>query len=139
MKFFTQFDSKKLAGLVCGKSRTKQAFKSECDINNILKKYATTGVLPDMIKQNPQYGDFSNVEEYQTSMNIVIRANDQFNALSSELRDRFQNDPSKFLEFCDNPQNSEELVKLGLAIPKKIEQTVNNDAPVIQTEVKNEK
>lgn len=89
-----------------------------------------------MIKQNPQYGDFSNVEEYQTSLNIVIRANDQFNALSSELRDRFQNDPSKFLEFCDNPQNSEELVKLGLAIPKKIEQTVNDDAPAIKTEVK---
>ena len=30
-----------------GLSRTKQSFKNECDVNNILKNYNKTGILPE--------------------------------------------------------------------------------------------
>ena len=29
--------------------RTKQAFKDECDINNIMRRFETSGALPHMI------------------------------------------------------------------------------------------
>ena len=65
-------------GIKCGKSMTKQEFKEECDINNILKRYENDGLLPDMIKSDPQYGDFSDVASYQEACNITIKAQEQF-------------------------------------------------------------
>ena len=99
-------------------TRTKQAFKDECDINNILKRYEKTGVLPDLIKSNPKYGDFSSALTYQESLNTVLHAQEQFEALGSRVRERFNNDPVKFLEFTSDPSNIEEMVKLGLAVKK---------------------
>lgn len=117
MKFSTRYKHHTVEPMKFEQSRTKQSFRDECDINNILKKYQTTGILPDLIKTNPQYGDFSSVETYQESMNVVLHANEQFESLSSHIRDRFNNDPTKFLEFATNPQNGKEMVKLGLAQP----------------------
>lgn len=123
-KFRSRYDysSYQSKGLKCGDSRTKQSFKDECDINNILKKYNKTGQLPDLIKSNPQFGDFSNSLDYVSSLNLVIHAQAQFDALPSHLRSRFHNDPAQFLAFCDDPKNDPELVRLGLATAKKIEE-----------------
>lgn len=101
-------------------SKTKQAFKDECDINNIVKKLDQGIPLNDLIKQNPQYGDFSDVPTYQESLNRVIFANEQFAALPSAVRDRFHNEPSEFLEFASNPENLPELVKMGLAVERPV-------------------
>jgi len=95
-------------------SKTKQSFAEESDINNVLKRYAATGSLPTNIKENPQYGDYSTVSDYQTSLNIIQKAQDQFYGLPSSLRDRLQNDPQQFLDFVADPKNSEELIHYGL-------------------------
>lgn len=95
--------------------RTKQSFKDECDINNILSRFNKTGQLPELIKSNPQYGDFSSVNDYQDSLNLVLHAQAQFAALSSRVRERFNNDPARFLEFTSNPKNAQEMIDLGLA------------------------
>lgn len=96
-------------------SLTKQSMKDECDINNVLKRYETTGVLPDYIKENPQYGDFSDVGTFQEAMDTINRSMEQFNMLSAKVRDRFANDPVKFLAFVNDAQNIDEMVSLGLA------------------------
>jgi len=101
--------------LICPEQgRTKQSSKDECDINKILKRYAKTGQLPDLIKQNPQYGDFSSVPQYQDALNIVAHANEQFSSLSSNVRSRFHNDPAQFLAFTSDPKNVPEMISLGL-------------------------
>lgn len=117
-------------------TQTRQAFKDECDINNILKRYEKTGTLPDLIKQNPQYGDFSTAGTFQESLEIVRHSERQFSALPSAVRERFGNDPAKFLEFATNKQNNEELVKMGLATartptpqPTPVDNSVKDDAP----------
>lgn len=116
MSFATRYNREKKVGLICNdKSLTKQADAKDADINNIMKKYLKTGVLPNLIKQEPRYGDFSEVSDYLDSMNTVLFANEQFAALSAEVRKQFDNDPAKFLEFASNPENGEEMVKLGLA------------------------
>lgn len=97
---------------------TKQSMAEECDINAIMKKYETTGMLPEMIEKNPQYGDFSEPIDYMMSMNLVIHAQEQFEALPATVRERFQNQPEKFLEFTANPENQDELIRMGLATKK---------------------
>lgn len=97
------------------KSRTHRYMKDECDINMIMKKFEKTGELPNMIKNNPQYGDFSQAPDYQEALHTVMHAQEQFSNLSAKIRNRFNNDPSQFLEFATNPENLQEMVKMGLA------------------------
>lgn len=105
-----------------GESMTHQSFKQECDINHILKKYNRTQMLTHINKIQGNYGDFSGVQDYQTSLNQVIQAQDSFLALSSDLRKRFGNDPVNFLEFVNNPANYAESAKLGLLSEEKTRQ-----------------
>nr|QJB19452.1 MAG: internal scaffolding protein [Microvirus sp.] len=96
------------------KGVTKQADLKDCDINAIFKRFEKTGQLPDMIVRDGHYGDYSNVPDYQEALNIVSHANEQFLNLDADLRNRFDNDPAKFLEFATDPKNIEEMEKLGL-------------------------
>lgn len=97
------------------KTRTHRYMKDECDINMIMKKFEKTGQLPEMIKNNPQYGDFTDAPDYQTALHTVMHAQEQFANLSAKVRNRFNNDPAEFLEFATNPENLKEMVKMGLA------------------------
>lgn len=103
------------------KSRTKQQFKEECDINNIMKKFEKFGKLPDMIKQNPQYGDFADAPTYQESLNLVIHAQEQFAGLPAKVRERFANDPERFLAWATDGANAKEMASMGLMKPEAVE------------------
>lgn len=115
--------------------RTLQSAKDECDINKILSKYERNGSLPSFIKENPQYGDFSSLPDYQAALDIVDRAETQFSQLSAEVKARFLNDPSKFLDFMSNANNIPEMEKLGLTNPK-LKPAVPEIPPVIPAEKK---
>lgn len=101
-------------------SMTKQSFKRECDINNILVKYQKTGVFDHVSKYEPQYFDTSE-SDYHEAMNKVISAQEMFDDLPSKARDYFENDPAKFLQFFDENQSDsvDLLYDLGLAIGTK--------------------
>lgn len=95
-------------------SRTKQEFVAEADINNIIKRYRVTGLMRQLPRE-PMFGDFTNIPSYQESLNVVIRGQEAFARLPSDLRTRFNNDPSEFLAFMANPDNRDEIYELGLA------------------------
>lgn len=115
--------------LICkGPGRTKQAFKKECDVNTIMAKYKKTGLLPRLISREPRYGDFSAAVDYQAAMNTVIFAQEQFAALPAKVRGRFGNDPRQFLEFAENPENAEEMRKMGLMKPQEAPQPATEPA-----------
>lgn len=101
-----------------GKSLTLQSDEQNANIHFILNKYEKTGALQAAIKQNPIYGDFSDMPSYQESLNLVIKANEQFSLLDATIRSRFANDPSKFLEFVNDSKNLDEMIKMGLATKK---------------------
>lgn len=100
-----------------GVSRVKQQFKNECDVNLILKKYGRNGQVPQFSSERPFYGDFSNVEDYHTALDVVMASRASFDRLPAALRGRFDNDPAKLLAFVENPSNFEEGVKLGIFKP----------------------
>lgn len=102
------------------KTRTHQNFRDECDINSIVKRYGITGQVPQGLKL-PVYGDFTGVLDYQSALNAVMQAESVFNAVPADIRARFNNDPQKFVEFCSDNKNLDELRKLGLAPPAPLE------------------
>jgi len=102
------------SGLHCeDASLAQQHFKDECDINNILRQFNITGLLPEA-PLSPRYGDFTGVVDYHSALNQVIAAEDEFMSLPATLRARFENDPARLIEFLNNPQNKDEAVSLGL-------------------------
>lgn len=94
-------------------SRTKQSELADCDINNIMARYATTGVITHLQKGEPLYGDFSEVEDYQASLAKVMSAEDRFASLPSELRKKFDYNPQNMIDFILDEKNREECIKLG--------------------------
>lgn len=108
-------------GVQCteAEKRTKQHFTDDCDINKILDKFSRTGILPE--SKPKMYGDFTNVQDYVTAFGIVQNAHIQFGNLDADIRARFHNDPSEFLNFATNENNAEEMVKLGLATKRPVE------------------
>lgn len=95
-----------------GKTDGSQA--AECDVNTIVDRFTKTGILPGVDAER-MYADVSDVGTYQESLHVVMRAQEQFDSLDAFVRKKFDNDPAKFLEFCADPKNAEEMVKLGLA------------------------
>ena len=118
-KFKSAYDRDLVEGITFDEpSMAQQHFKDECDVNNILRKYESTGLVTHVANGTPSYGDFSSVLEFQQAQNILIEAQDAFEALPASLRKRFDNDPAVMLEFIENPDNREEAEKLGLVISR---------------------
>lgn len=98
-----------------GASLTQQSFAGETSINSIMAKYYQTGQMPlPRSSATPRYGDFSTGADYQTALNSVLKAKEDFSELPSSIRNRFHNDPGLLLEFLSNPRNEEEAIQLGL-------------------------
>jgi phage internal scaffolding protein len=102
------------SGLACEEpSLAQQHFKDECDINNILRQFNVTGMLPESTL-SPRYGDFTGIGDYHTALNRVMAVQDEFEALPAQIRARFENDPAQLIEFLENSENRSEAEKLGL-------------------------
>lgn len=102
-------------------SVTKQSFKDECDINTLVSRWQKSGQVGSSFNATPgDFRDVSNVPDYHTALNMVIEAQRMFDALPSNVRDRFQNDPGAFLSFMDDPRNVDEAVSLGLAVKREV-------------------
>lgn len=97
-----------------GPSRTKQSFQDECNVNLILSRWRKAGIVTHLSSGTPDYGDFSGAEDYHSSINRVMAAQEAFDALPSAVRARMDNDPGKLLSFVDNPDNQAEAIELGI-------------------------
>jgi len=108
-------------------SKTDQSFKDSVDINRIMKKYRAHGFNMNNLPwpQTGKYGDFSEVKTYQQALQQMLNAHNLFDALPSETRKRFSNDPQELIQFLSDPKNNDEAIKLGLRIQTNDEQ--NND------------
>lgn len=100
------------------KGVTKIADAKDCDLNEMFRRFEKTGQLPNLIAREGRYGDFSSVPDYQEACEIVRHANEQFENLDVAIRNRFANDPAKFLEFATDPKNLDDMEKMGLLKPE---------------------
>lgn len=109
-------------GLDCSvlPSRTKQEFAEEVDINTIVRRFGLTGELPTNVPQ-VMVGDFTQVIDFQSAMDLLVRTREMFDAMPADVRTRFDNKPEKFLEFTSDERNRDEAIRLGLVRPEAVE------------------
>lgn len=111
-------------------TKTQQHFKNECDINAIMDKYQKTGILGDPLRPSNrqfQFGDFTSVVDFHTAQMLIVESKKLFEELPSRIRRRFNNEPSEFLAFFEDPENLEEAVELGLVEKPKNETSVADE------------
>lgn len=95
---------------------TDQSYKDECDVNAIMDRYQTQGIIPAINMRAPQYLDVSEGFDFTAMQEQVLEAKGLFSELPSVLRERFANDPARFIEYCQDPDNHHEMSKLGLIV-----------------------
>lgn len=111
---YSMEDASSDSGLVCPEETlAQQQFKEECDINVIVRNFGLTGEMPGVIR-TPLQGDFTEVTDYQTAMNLLLQAQEAFLTIPAEVRAEFQNDPQRFLEFASDPANLPRMKEMGL-------------------------
>lgn len=98
-----------------GKSMTEQSHKDSCDINTILRRYQKTGILEHVNKYQGKYMEYPDSTTFHDAMNLVAEANSLFESIPSQIRAEFDNDPSKFIDFMQNPDNREKMEDMGLS------------------------
>ena len=96
-----------------GESLTQQHFQEECDIINIIKRHDRNGIIEHVHRGQARYGDFSEVTDYREALDLVKNAQEEFMTIPSDIRKQFDNNPGKFYEFVSNPDNRDELIKMG--------------------------
>jgi phage internal scaffolding protein len=114
----------------------KQSFKDECDINNIMAKYRKTGALTHVNEHSSRYG-FATSQDFREAMEIVTTAKEMFEDLPAHLRQKFGHSPEAFLEFVQDPDNSEALYEMGLAeraVEVQTQEPAPEEAPKVSEE-----
>lgn len=79
-------------------SLTKQSFRDECNINNIVNRFTNTGQLPTSNKGEPHY-DFAPNIEFKEALDLTKKLHSEFNNLTAEEREQFDNNPTQYAEF----------------------------------------
>lgn len=80
----------------------------------MMRKWNNNGVMPTLGTQEPQYGDFSNVQDYMEAFDTIQAAREQFMELPSAVRRACENDPGTFIQMVHDPERKAELIELGL-------------------------
>lgn len=95
--------------------RTTQAFESETNINKILAKHQNVLTQSHLNQFGGEYGDFADYD-LQEAFDRVARAREIFDALPSQVRRDFNQDPRNFLAFVNHPDNVDRLDEILPAI-----------------------
>ncbi len=102
------------SGLACSDpTLAQQQFRDEADINTILERFGRTGEVIVPVRA-PEFGDYSEVTDYHTAMNMIIEAQNAFDALPARIRREFGNDPGRFVDFVSDEKNRDKALEMGL-------------------------
>lgn len=94
---------------------TEQAHRDSADINKIIAKHGLDIIQKTAMLQSNEYR-FDDMEgnDFQEAMEKVTKAQQSFDQLPHQIRKEFDNNPAKFLDFVQNPENTDKMVKMGL-------------------------
>lgn len=106
-------------GLFCPEpTLTVQADKESSDINNIVKQFGLTQMLP-YGNSVPEYTDFTDAPmDFHSAQNFIIEARSEFMKYPAHIRAAFDNDPGVFLQSLEDPTKAQLFQDLGLSLPK---------------------
>ena len=128
----------RLSTRIQGQSMAIQEYKDECDINNIVNQFTTTGTVTHVNRKQGYYGHVTG-EDFSDAMRVVTEAQIMFDDLPSEVRKNFGNDPAALLDFVEQA-SPEDLRDAGLTVvtPEPAEPSPTAPAPLAQPEAGSE-
>lgn len=88
--------------------RTLQSHKDETDIVKIMARFAKTGTISHLAKNEGQYADFSDYDFFGHTQKLT-RGREMFDELPAELRKEFHQSPAEFFEYVNDPSNKPDL------------------------------
>lgn len=93
--------------------KTRQSDAKASDINAIMKKYETTGVLPVAARAGV-FADVSALPSFQEAIATLDRAQVYFLSLPPHVRAMFENSPAKMLDAFNAGELREVFEEIGL-------------------------
>lgn len=99
-----------------GDRMVQEHFVDSADVNKIMDRHLRTGVLqgPGIPSaRNPMFVELSG-DTYHEMLNKVQAVQGKFAGLPAKVRKRFANNPEQLIRFCEDSNNLEEAIKLGL-------------------------
>lgn len=115
-------------------SLTQQSDAKDADINVLMSRYRQTGLLPQQ-QRAALSGDFTDVGDFREAQEKVKAAREAFDAVPSNVRKRFHNNPQELVEFLKDPENREEAIKLGLVEKPPKQENPTPPIPAEETEI----
>lgn len=119
-------------------SLTDQSQYKDTDINNIVRRYQTTGLLdsPGSVPfETLQYGDATLLPDYQTALDLVNSVQTEFASMPSEIREKFGHDPMQLLEALQDPTKKTMLQDIGLLSKDEVPPVKVEPQPILKDEV----
>lgn len=99
-------------------SLTEQAHAPDADLNVMIKrmnvKDGATLPAAASVTDPKYYGDFDTETDLRTALETTRTAQEHFNQLPADIRNKFNNDPAALWAFVNDATNDEESIKLGL-------------------------
>lgn len=111
-----------------GRMMTKQADAAASDINAIVRRARQAGTLPPGRGVQGRYGDFTGVGSFHEALLKVEEAEMQFLELPARVRQACSNDVGEFLDKCQDEEQLEMLLELGLD-PKRVPKPKEEEPP----------
>lgn len=97
---------------------TSQAPREQVDINTIVKRMEAGQMLDSRILREGVYADVSDMGDLAESIQKVQKAWDDFMELPASVREKFDNNPTKLIDFLNDEKNRDEAVALGIVNEK---------------------
>ena len=110
---------------------TRQEQLDQVDINNIVARYATTGMWDHINPVEPVFGDISEANDLEQALTLVAEANSEFEELPSSVRNAAGNDPVRFREMLADPAGAYALQEAGLRFTRELPEPI---APAVQAD-----
>ncbi|AXL14605.1 internal scaffolding protein [Microviridae sp.] len=95
-------------------SLTEQCHKDEVKIQNIMRKASREGIVRHVSKYQGQYMDMVSAPDFYEAQIQLANAQSMFETVPAQIRAEFDNDPGKYIDFMQNPENRENIEKMGL-------------------------
>lgn len=104
-------------GTVCtvAEGKTVQSEAAQADINKILKRFESSGILP-VTGREGMFLDTTEIADFGQQVLRVAQAKDYFDRLPAEVRSEFNNDVVVFMGVVANPSPTDidRLVEIGV-------------------------
>lgn len=108
--------------------KTRQSDAQSADINFIIKRYESTGVLPVEQRQGV-FMDISQMPSFAAALDQVNKATDYFMSLPPDVRAKFDNDPARLLDAWNQGQMADVFERIGLLERVPAEEVEPKEAP----------